>query len=131
MKNIIIKINELKIDNYKRKEDIFNLNIFLDINGKKESLKKNYKLGKADEIVKNLLDFIKNDVKSKNKPEDEGDLINSIVVVRFDKDLEELEGKLNVYFKRFNELVKSFKNRGFSENYLMTYKTVDGFSQKF
>jgi len=131
MKNIVIKINELKIGNYERKDDSFNLDIFLDINGKKELLKKRYKLGKNEDIVRNLINFIKEDVKIKNKPEDTHDLINSIVVIRFDKDLEELEEKLNSYFKRFNELVKNFKNRGYSENYLMTYRTVDGFSQKF
>ena len=51
--------------------------------------------------------------------------------MRFADNLEELEEKLVKFFKKFNDLVNSFKNRGYSENYLMTYKTVDGFSQRF
>lgn len=131
MKNLLIKINELKIGNYDRKENSFSLNIFLDVNGQKESLKKNYKLEKYGEITHDLINFIREYVKSKNKNAESYDVLEGVVVVRFADDLEELEEKFMKFFKKFNDLVNNLKNRGYSENYLMTYKTVDGFSQKF
>jgi hypothetical protein len=131
MKNLLIKINELKITNYERKDDNFLLNIIIDINGQKDFLKKSYKLDKPDILAHDLINFIREDVKSKNRSELTNDIIGGIVIIRFGEDLEELETRLASFFKRFNELVKNFKNQGYRENYLMTYKTVDGFSQRF
>ena len=131
MKNLLIKLNELKINNYNRNDDSFVLHIVIDVNGEKDFLKKEYKLGRYDEMTRSLINFIKEYVKGKNKSSLSNDIIESIVVVRFKDDLEELEEKLAKFFKKFNDLVNSFKNRGYSENYLMTYKTVDGFSQRF
>lgn len=132
MKNILIKINELKINNYDRNNDRFNLNILIDVNGEKESLKKEYKIDKGDILSRDLINYVKEYVKSKNKISlPSNNIIENVVIVRFNGDLEELEEKISGFFKRFNDLVKNWKNRGYSENYLMTYKTVDGFSQRF
>lgn len=131
MKSILIKINELKINNYDRHNDSFTLNIALDISGKKEFLKKFDKISKPEIMARDLINFVKEDTKSKNKPTQTDNLIEDLVIIRYAEDLEELEPKLISFFKRFNDLVKNFKNRGYSENYLMTYRTVDGFSQKF
>ncbi|AJF62469.1 MAG: hypothetical protein QT11_C0001G0320 [archaeon GW2011_AR20] len=131
MKNLMIKLNELKINNYDRKNNSFILHIVLDVNGEKSFLKRELKLGKYDEIVHDLINFMREHVKTDNKAEDGYDVLGGVVVVRFADDLEELEEKLVKFFKKFNDLVNSFKNRGYSENYLMTYKTVDGFSQRF
>ena len=131
MKNLMIKLNELKINNYDRKNDSFILHIVLDVNGEKRFLKRELRLGKYDEIVRDLINFMREHVKTSNKAEDDYDVLGGVVVVRFADDLDELEEKLVKFFKKFNDLVNSFKNRGYSENYLMTYKTVDGFSQRF
>ena len=131
MKNLLIKLNELKINNYNRQDDGFTLSIVIDVNGEKESLKKQDRINKAETASHDVINFVKEHVKSKNKPDLTNDLIEGIVIVRFHDDLEELEAKISSFFKRFNDLVKNFKNRGYSENYLMTYKTVDGFSQRF
>ncbi len=131
MKNLMIKLNELKINNYDRKNNSFILHIVLDVNGEKSFLKRELKLGKYDEIVHDLINFMREHVKTDNKAEDGYDVLGGVVVVRFADNLEELEEKLVKFFKKFNDLVNSFKNRGYSENYLMTYKTVDGFSQRF
>ena len=131
MKNLMIKLNELKINNYDRKNNSFILHIVLDVNGEKSFLKRELKLGKYDEIVHDLINFMRKHVKTDNKAEDGYDVLGGVVVVRFADNLEELEEKLVKFFKKFNDLVNSFKNRGYSENYLMTYKTVDGFSQRF
>ncbi len=131
MKNLLIKLNELKIHNYDRSDDSFLLNITIDINGEKDFLKKEYKINKSEILANDLIRFIKEYAKSKNKPNFGNDFIEAIVIVRFAEDMEELESKIANFFKRFGELVKNFKNRGYSEDYLMTYKTVDGFSQKF
>src|SRR3989344_4546398 len=128
MKNLMIKLNELKINNYDRKNNSFILHIVLDVNGEKSFLKRELKLGKYDEIVHDLINFMREHVKTDNKAEDGYDVLGGVVVVRFADDLEELEEKLVKFFKKFNDLVNSFKNRRYSENYLMTYKTVDGFS---
>ena len=131
MKNLMIKLNELKINNYDRKNDSFILHIVLDVNGEKRFLKRELRLGKYDEVVRDLINFMREHVKTSNKAEDDYDVLGGVVVVRFADDLDELEEKLVKFFKKFNDLVNSFKNRGYSENYLMTYKTVDGFSQRF
>ena len=131
MKNLLIKLNELKINNYNRQDDGFTLSIVIDVNGEKEFLKKQDKINKPETASHDVINFVKEHVKSKNKPDLTNDLIEGIVIVRFHDDLEELEAKISSFFKRFNDMVKNFKNRGYSENYLMTYKTVDGFSQRF
>jgi hypothetical protein len=131
MKNLVIKVNELKINNYNRQDDTFTINIVIDVNGERDFLKKQYKIDKQEVMCNDLINFIKEHVKAKNKPGLTNDVIESIVIIRFAEDLEDLETKIGAFFKKFNELVKNFKNRGYSENYLMTYKTVDGFSQRF
>jgi len=131
MKNLLIKLNELKIQNYNRNDDSFLLNITIAINGEKDFLKKEYKINKSEILANDLIRFVKECVKSKNKPNFGNDLIETIVIVRFAEDMEELELKIANFFRRFSELVKNFKNRGYSEDYLMTYKIIDGFSQKF
>ena len=131
MKNLVIKLNELKINNYNRKDDSFILHVVIDVNGEKDFLKKGYKIERFEDMTRDLINFIRESVKDKNKSSLTSDLIESIVIVRFADDLEELEEKLIKFFRKFSDLVKSFKNRGYSENYLMMYKTVDGFSQRF
>ncbi len=131
MKNLLIKLNELKIENYSRIDDSFLLNIIIDVNGEKDFLKRQYKINKSEILVNDLINFIKEHVKSNNKQIFSNNFIETIVVVRFAEDLEGLESKIANFFKRFSELIKNFKNRGYSENYLMNYKNVDGFSQRF
>jgi len=131
MKNLVIKLNELKINNYNRNDDSFILHVVIDVNGEKDFLKKEYKIERFEDMTRDLINFIRESVKDKNKSSLTSDLIESIVIVRFADDLEELEEKLIKFFRKFSDLVKSFKNRGYSENYLMMYKTVDGFSQRF
>lgn len=131
MKNFLIKFNELKINNYNRHENTFILNIVMDVNEKKEFLKKEYKLGKYDEMGHDLINFVREHVKFNNRAALTNDIMESIVIVRFADDLEELEEKFTKFFRKFNDLINNFKNREYSENYLMTYKTVDGFSQRF
>ena len=131
MKNLVIKLNELKINNYNRNDDSFILHIVIDVNGEKDFLKKGYKIERFEDMTRDLINFVRESVKDKNKSSLTSDLIESIVIVRFADDLEELEEKLIKFFRKFSDLVKSFKNRGYSENYLMMYKTVDGFSQRF
>ena len=121
----------MKINNYNRNNDSFTLNISINVNNEKDLLKRDFRLGKYDAMTRDLINFIKEHVKGKNKTSLGDDIIESIVIVRFADDLEELEEKLMKFFKKFNDLVNNFKNRGYSENYLMTYKTVDGFSQRF
>ncbi|MEK6841073.1 MAG: hypothetical protein AABW57_02010 [Nanoarchaeota archaeon] len=131
MKNLVIKLNELKINNYNRNDDSFILHIVIDVNGEKDFLKKGYKIERFEDMTRDLINFVRESVKDKNKSSLTSDLIESIVIVRFADDLEELEEKLIKFFRKFSDLVKGFKNRGYSENYLMMYKTVDGFSQRF
>ena len=59
MKNLMIKLNELKINNYDRKNNSFILHIVLDVNGEKSFLKRELKLGKYDEIVHDLINFMR------------------------------------------------------------------------
>ena len=131
MKNLTIKLNELKINNYNRHDDSFLLNILIDVEGEKDLLKKEFKIGKYDEMTSQIINFIREHVKSKNRGETSNNLIDNLVIIRFKDDLEELEKKMFEFFRRFDTLIRNFKNRGYSENYLMTYKTVDGFSQRF
>jgi len=60
------------------------------INGEVTLCKKEYKLGRYDEMTRSLINFIKEYVKGKNKSSLSNDIIESIVVVRFKDDLEEL-----------------------------------------
>ena len=127
----MIKLNELKINNYNRNNDSFILHAVIDVNGEKDFLKKEFKITKYDEMTRSLINFIRDHVKGKNKSEDSYNVMEDLVIIRFADDLEELEEKLVKFFRKFSDLVNSFKNRGYSENYLMNYKNVDGFSQRF
>src|SRR3989344_4055837 len=125
MKNLNIKLNELKINNYNRHDDSFLLHILVDVDGEKDLLKKDFKIGEYDEMTKQLITFIRDHVNSKNRENLSSNVMDNIVIVRFKDDLEELEKKISEFFKKFDILVRNFKSRGYSENYLMTYKTVD------
>ncbi|MEK6835797.1 MAG: hypothetical protein AABX55_02125, partial [Nanoarchaeota archaeon] len=95
MKNLSIKINELKINNYKRNDDSFILSINIAVNGEKDLLKKEYKLSKPELMTQDLINFIRDHVKARNKPILTHDLVESIIIIRYADDLEELETKLS------------------------------------
>ncbi len=129
MLNLGIKIKELKIENYSRKDDTYDLIANFEVNGNKDNIVKRYDLGRIEDLTGDLISSIKEHVKSKNKVISR-DPIEGIVIVRYIKELEEVEEQVMGFFKKIEVKIKDFKNQRYSENFLNRYKTIDGFSQR-
>ncbi len=131
MKNLLIKINELKVNNYSRKDDSFDVTISYIVNEQSGNITKHFKMDKRAEILGHeLVEFLKGYIKDKNKPSaTESDFLGNVVITRYN-DVEEVEEKVSVFFKRFNDHIKGYKTKGFHEGFLTRYSTPDGFSMK-
>ena len=130
MKNLLIKINNLKAINYSRKDDSFDVVISFDVNSEQNTLTKHFVTNKRFELLSHeLVEYVKEHVKDKNKPSITEDFIEGITVVRYN-DVEEVEEKVSVFFKRFNDSIKGYKEKRYVEGFLMKYSTPDGFSMK-
>jgi len=127
MKNLLIKIKELKVNNYSRKDDSFDVTVNFLVNGVPDSTSKHVVMNKRAELLSHeLVGDIKKFVKDKNKPDPTADFLDSMIIVHYDDD-EEIESKVAEFFKRFNLHIKEYKSRGYSEGFLTRYKTPDGF----
>ena len=129
MLNLGINIKELKIENYSRKDDTYDLVASFEVNGNKDNIVKRYDLGKAENLAGDLINSIREYVKNKNKVMSR-DPIEGIVIIRYIKELEEIEEQVMGFFKKIEVKIKDFKNQKYGENFLTRYKTIDGFSQK-
>jgi len=130
MKNLLIKIKELKAINYSRNSDSFDVVINFNVNNEQNTLTKSFKLNQRAEILsKELVRYIKDDVKDKNKSSLADDFIEGILIVRYN-DVEEIEEKVAYFFKKFKDHVNNYKNIQYSEGFLNRYRTPDGFSLK-
>ena len=129
MLNLGIEIKELKIENYSRKDDTYDLIANFEVNGNKDNIVKRYSLSRIGDLTNDLISSIKEHVKSKNKVMSR-DPIEGIVIIRYIKELEEIEEQVMGFFKKIEVKIKDFKNQKYGENFLTRYKTIDGFSQK-
>jgi len=129
MLNLGIEIKELKIENYSRKDNTYDLIANFEVNGNKDNIVKRYGLSRIEDLTSDLISSIKEHVKSKNKVMSR-DPIEGIVIVRYTKELEEVKEQVMGFFKKIETKIKDFKNQRYSENFLTRYKTIDGFSQK-
>ena len=129
MLNLGIEIKELKIENYSRKDNTYDLIANFEVNGNKDNIVKRYDLGKAENLAGDLINSIREYVKNKNKVMSR-DPIEGIVIIRYIKELEEIEEQVMGFFKKIEVKIKDFKNQKYGENFLTRYKTIDGFSQK-
>ena len=131
MKNLLIKINELKVNNYSRRDDSFDVIVSYIVNNQPGSITKHFKMEKRTEVLGHeLVEFLKKYIKDKNKPAmSESDFLGDVVITRYN-DIEEVEEKVSMFFKRFNDHIKGHKTKGFHEGFLTRYSTPDGFSMK-
>ena len=130
MKNLLIEIKELKAMNYSRTDDSFDVVINFDVNGERFTLNKFFKMDKKYELMSlELVNFVKEHVKSKNKSSLADDFLDSIVVVRYN-DMEEVQEKVASFFKRFKDHINNYKSKRYTEGFLTKYSTPDGFSIK-
>ena len=130
MKNLLIKLNNLKAVNYSRKDDSFDVVINFNVNDEQSTLTKHFVINKRYEMLSHeLVEYVKNYVKDKNKPSLTEDFIEGITVVRYN-DIEEVEEKVASFFKRFSDSIKGYKDKRYVDGFLMKYSTPDGFSMK-
>ena len=130
MQNLLIKINELKAVNYSRTNDSFDVVINFNVNNKEYNLSKHIIINKRPEILsQEIIEYVKNHVKDKNKPGITSDFLEGIVIVRYD-DIDKIEEKIANFFKKFKDHVNNYKNRRYGEGFLIRYSTPDGFSLK-
>ena len=130
MKNLLITIKELKAINYSRKDDSFNIVVNFNVNDEQKSITKNFKMEKRTEVLSHeLVKGVKNYVKDNNKSSLADDFFDSITIIRYN-DVEEVEEKVSNFFKKFNDSIKDYKTRQYSEGFLNTYRTPNGFSMK-
>ena len=129
MLNLGIEIKELKIENYSRKDDTYDLIANFEVNGNKYNIIKRCDLVRIEDLTSDLISSIKEHVKNKNKVMSR-DPIEGIVIVRYIKELEEVEEQVAGFFRKVENKIKDFKGQRYSENFLTRYKTIDGFSQK-
>ena len=130
MKNLLIEIKELKAVNYSRNDDSFDVVVNFEVNGEKFTLNKFSKMNKRhEELSHELVNFVKEYVKNKNKSSMADDFLDSIVIVRYN-DVEEVEEKVAAFFKRFKDHINNYKAKRYTEGFLTKYSTPDGFSIK-
>lgn len=130
MKNLLIKINNLKAINYSRNLDSFDVIMNFNVNGEQDTLTKSFKLNQRAEILsKELVGYVKGYVKDKNKPSLADDFIEGILIIRYNN-IEDIEEKVAYFFKKFKDHVNNYKNIQYTEGFLNRYRTPDGFSLK-
>ncbi len=131
MQNLLININELKANNYSRTDDSFEIIVNFNVNEEQLILIKRFKMDKrAEALSQELVNYVKNYVKDKNKPSlTADDFMEAIVVVRY-KDVDEIEEKIAGFFRKFNDNIKNYKTKRYTEGFLNKYSTPDGFSMK-
>ena len=128
MKNLLIKIKDLKVMNYSRRDDSFDVVINFLVNDIPNSLNKHVVMDqRADVLSHDLVEYVKKFVKDKNKPDPRADFLEGITVVHYEDD-EEIELKVAEFFKRFNNHIKDYKTKGYTEGFLTRYKTPDEFT---
>src|SRR3989344_4365003 len=109
MKNLLIEIKELKAMNYSRTDDSFDVVINFEVNSERSTLNKFFKMDKKYELMSlELVNFVKEHVKSKNNSSLTDDFLDSIVVVRYN-DMEEVQEKVANFFKRFKDHINNYK----------------------
>ena len=131
MKNVTITIKELKAVNYSRNDDSFDVVVNFNLNDEQNTINKHVSLKQRPEILSHeLIEYVKNFAKNKNKPSIADDFFDSIVIVRYNDDVEEIELKVAGFFRRFNDNIKNYKAKRYTEGFLTKYSTPDGFSMK-
>ena len=130
MKNMLIKIKDLKAINYSRRDESFDVVVNFDINEEQSSVTKHFRMNQRPEILSHeLVDYVKGYVKDNNKPSPADDFLEGVVIVRYN-DVEEVEEKVAAFFKRFSDNIKGYKAKMYTEGFLTRYSTPDGFSMK-
>ena len=127
MERKAINIKGLSVKNYKRDENAYDLHVFLEINGQKKILAKRYEYGKAENIVSNLIQVIKNEFKKDNISWDDP-LEQTIVVM---ENLEDVEEKIIMFVKRVHDKIRDFKSHKIHTNYINLYNSIDGLRTEF
>src|SRR3989344_3482581 len=95
MKNIVITIKELRAVNYSRHDDSFDVVANFNLNEEQSTLSRHVSLKQRPEILSHeLVEYVKSFAKDKNKPSAADDFFDSIVVVRYNDDVEEIELKV-------------------------------------
>src|SRR3989344_5563878 len=95
MKNLLIEIKELKAVNYSRNDDSFDVVVNFNLNDEQNTINKHVGLKQRPELLSHeLVEYVKSFAKGKNKPSIADDFFDSIVIVRYNDDVEEIELKV-------------------------------------
>tara|TARA_Y100000310_G_scaffold159627_1_gene159296 strand:+ start:56136 stop:56519 length:384 start_codon:yes stop_codon:yes gene_type:complete len=122
MRKLDIYIKGVKIEKLILNEYIVKYKVAFEINDEVKTITMENSIGNSEEIVKKLIDSIR----EREKVIIEGDDILSSIVLLNINDQEETEKKLINFFSKFNDGVRALKSRTSSEDYMGAYHKIMG-----
>lgn len=127
MERKIINIKGLSINKYNRGEGAYDLHILLEVDGQKKILVKRYAYTKAEEIVDDVIQTVKNKFREYDSFE-ENPLNQSMILMQ---NLEDVEEKMVNFIKRVHDKIRDFKSQRSYTNYINMYNSIDGLGAQF
>ncbi|MCD4666415.1 hypothetical protein K8R47_01240 [archaeon] len=128
MNKILINVKSVKVLDYNRNTNNYDLEINLDINGNERNIKRTYEPKNAEIIYKDLIEFIKNKFEEENTVFSDDPLEGNIILI---DNVEDIEDKMIMFFKKLNDKVRGFKTMRVHEGFINMYHSFKGLSISF
>jgi len=119
MKDINIKIKEIRVINFSTRDSTVELEIYFD----KYKTLKNLEIDDPNEIAHDLIVEIRRKVKEVNKKHISEEVLDNIVNVRVEQE-EEIMKKISMFLAKLSDKVNEVKNLTSSDNYLNSISLV-------